>query len=167
MRHERLNPLGGFFGIYRAKRHRRDHQTAHDQLGDLFAKILPKVFSSLVFLAFHGCCNQFCPTHLRKIRLHKNPDRVGLDLPVQRLAKIKKPVDLSYMLSRTLNVVSELLLWFVAEAAACNPVLVPEYLNAGQKKNLQHQSPMAGGFGSTDLVSVTLQMRNAIPYQKA
>lgn len=36
MRHERLNPLGGFFGIYRAKRYRRDHQTVHDQLGDLF-----------------------------------------------------------------------------------------------------------------------------------
>jgi len=104
MRHERLNPLGGFFGSYRAKRHRRDHQTAHDRLGDLFAKILPKVPSGLAFLAFHiGRRNQFCSTHFIKRVLKgkfvhtKNPDHVELDLPVQLFAKIKKQVDLGCM----------------------------------------------------------------------
>ena len=45
------NPLGGFFTINWARQHRHYHQTGHGQLADLFAKILPEVFSGLGFLA--------------------------------------------------------------------------------------------------------------------
>lgn len=70
MRHERLNPLGGFFTINWARQRRQNHKTGHGQLADLFAKIRQKVPSGLAFLAFHGGCNQFCSTHLLPEQQH-------------------------------------------------------------------------------------------------
>ena len=53
MRHVQLNPSGGFGVMNRAKRRRQDHQTGHDQLADLGAKISPELLFIKDFFALH------------------------------------------------------------------------------------------------------------------